>query len=73
MDRPGMPPPEVAAALETSMTGSANRPDVRLFDPIESGVSEFQMVNRVRGHPGYMADRALSGAIDAWAAVLGRG
>jgi hypothetical protein len=70
--RTGAPPPEVVAALEKSRTGMTDCPDFRLFDPVQSGVSKFQIRTKVRGHPGYMADPAMSEAIDAWAAVLGR-
>jgi hypothetical protein len=70
-ERTGTPPAGVVRTIESGsdFTGS---PDFRLLDPVaESALSPYQVGNHVRGHSGYMADPAMSGAIDEWAAHLG--
>jgi hypothetical protein len=62
--------PSVEKALAESRSRTAELPDVRLFDPARRTPSPYEPPPAVRGHSGYMADPAMSGAIEALAKNL---
>jgi isopentenyl-diphosphate delta-isomerase type 1 len=69
-ERPaGYPPAGVVAALDLSLSGATQLPDVHLADP-QDPRNRFELESGARGHSGYMADEAMWRAVAAIAADL---
>ena len=68
-DRPGKLPAALHPALNRSQSQLAENPDFHLWDPIRDGVNPHQLENPARGHFGYIADPAMSEAVDAIASL----